>query len=180
MNRSYSKIRHIQESNKRLENRLISEVDNIRQMTGLVSEKYKISKDERLILSDTENFLQVLPLTETASCKYGASTKWCVTGNFRGGNRFKDYKSNGWDVSMVMIKNPEIREVFNTGKFAFNIYNNNFLEIHNDRSHYLRNLEEKSKELGIEDEVKGLVDDYINFMKENRGLGDVVNLPFKS
>jgi len=34
--------------------------------------------------------------------------------------------------------------------------------------------------LGIEDEVKGLVDDYINFMKENRGLGDVVNLPFKS
>ena len=122
MNRSYSKIRHIQESNERLENRLISEVDNIRQMTGLVSEKYKISKDERLILSDTENFLQVLPLTETASCKYGASTKWCVTGNFGGGNRFKDYKSKGWDVSMVMIKNPEIREVFNTGKFAFNIF----------------------------------------------------------
>ena len=158
----------------------LKESDLVKIVEKVINEGFKISKDERLILSDTENFLQVLPLTETASCKYGASTKWCVTGDFSGGNRFKDYKSNGWDVSMVMIKNPEIREVFNTGKFAFNIYSNKFLEIHNDRSRYLDNLEEKSKELGIEDEVKGLVDDYINFMKENRGLGDVVNLPFKS
>ena len=158
----------------------LKESDLVKIVKKVINEGFKISKDERLILSDTENFLQVLPLTETASCKYGASTKWCVTGDFSGGNRFKDYKSKGWDVSMVMIKNPEIREVFNTSKFAFNIYNNKFLEIHNDRSHYLDNLEEKSKEFGIEDEVKGLVDDYINFMKENRGLGDVVNLPFKS
>ena len=38
------------------------------ELTGLVRRvidetKYKISKDERIVISDTENFLQVVPLT---------------------------------------------------------------------------------------------------------------------
>ena len=145
-------------------------------MMGLIVEKYKISEDERIVLSDTENFLQVLPLTQMASCKYGSATKWCVSsGN---GNDFDYYKNKGWDVSMIMIKNPELVKLLGTGKFAFNIYNNKFLEIHDDRDRYM-DLEKLSKELGIEDEVKSLLNDYIDFMKENRGLGEVVNLPFK-
>ena len=56
---------------------ILKEVNIIRNMMGLVNEsKYKISKDERIVLSDTDNFLQVLPLTKTESCKYGANTKW--------------------------------------------------------------------------------------------------------
>ena len=157
---------------------LLNEINNIRNMMGLVGEsKYKVSKDERIVLSDTENFLQILPLTETASCKYGSATKWCVSGSEN--NSFNFYKDNGWDVSMIMIKNPELVESLGTGKFAFNIYSNKFLEIHDDKDRYM-DLEKLSKELGIEDEVKSLLDDYINFMTENRGLGEVRNLPFKS
>ena len=158
---------------------ILKEVNIIRNMMGLVNEsKYKISKDERIVLSDTDNFLQVLPLTKTASCKYGANTKWCVTGDDER-NRFQQYKDRGSDVSMVMIKNPEIVSYFDTGKFAFNIYDGRYLEIHNDKSLYFYDLEKMSKELGIEYEVKGLVDDYINFMKANRGLGDIKNIPFE-
>ena len=158
---------------------ILKEVNIIRNMMGLVNEtKYKISKDERIVLSDTENFLQVLPLTKTASCKYGSNTKWCVTGDDNK-NRFESYKNKGWDVSMIMIKNPEIVSYFDTGKFAFNIYNQ-YLEIHNDKNRgFVNDLEKMSKELGIEYEVKSLVDDYIKFMRENRGLGDVKNIPFK-
>ena len=153
------------------------ELNRIKKLMGLFGEGYKISKDERLVLSDTENFLQVLPLTRMASCKYGSTTKWCVSSS--DGNSFNYYKNNGWDVSMIMIKNPELVKSLGTGKFAFNIYNDKFLEIHNDMNRYM-DLEKLSKELGIEDEVKSLLDDYMDFMKENRGLGEVVNLPFKS
>ena len=62
----------------------LKESDLVKIVKKVINEGFKISKDERLILSDTENFLQVLPLTETASCKYGASTKWCVTGGSSG------------------------------------------------------------------------------------------------
>ena len=147
------------------------------QYKKIMSERFKVSKDERTIISDTENFLQIVPLTEAASCKYGAGTKWCVTS--KENNKFSWYKEKGWDVSMVMIKNPEIVSYFDTGKFAFNIYGGRHLEIHNDKSLYFYDLEKMSKELGIEYEVKGLVDDYINFMKANRGLGDIENIPFE-
>jgi len=157
---------------------LLNEINNIRSMMGLIVEKYKISKDERIVLSDTENFLQVLPLTLMASCKYGSTTKWCVSSG-DAEKSFDHYKNNGWDVSMIMIKNPELVKSLGTGKFAFNIYNDKFLEIHDDKDRYM-NLEKLSKELGIKDEVKSLLNDYMDFMKENRGLGEVVNLPFKS
>lgn len=134
----------------------------------IISEtKYKISKDERIVLSDTENFLQVVPLTYTASCKYGSDTKWCVTGE-RGKTEFQGYIDRQSDVSMIMIKNPEIKEIFRTGKFAFSLYNN-FLEIHNDINRNF-NLFAVAEEAGVLDEVKSLLDDYIRFMKEERGV----------
>ena len=89
------------------------------ELTGLVRRvidetKYKISKDERIVISDTENFLQVVPLTLTASCKYGSDTKWCVTGE-KAKSFFQGYIDRNSDVSMIMIKNPEIIEKFGTG-----------------------------------------------------------------
>lgn len=145
------------------------------ELTGLVRRvidetKYKISKDERIVISDTENFLQVVPLTYTASCKYGSDTKWCVTGE-RGKTDFQGYINRQSDVSMIMIKNPEIKEIFGTGKFAFNLYNN-FLEIHNDKNRYF-NLFTVAENAGVLDEVKSLIDDYIRFMKEERGVEKV-------
>ena len=148
------------------------------ELTGLVRRvidetKYKISKDERIVISDTENFLQVVPLTYTASCKYGSDTKWCVTGE-RGKTDFQGYINRQSDVSMIMIKNPEIKEIFGTGKFAFNLYNN-YLEIHNDNNRYFK-LFIVAENAGVLDEVKSLIDDYIRFMKEERGV-DKVRVP---
>ena len=37
------------------------------QYKSIMSERFKVSKDERTIISDTENFLQIVPLTESAS-----------------------------------------------------------------------------------------------------------------
>ena len=136
------------------------------QFFKLLSERYNISKDERIVLSDTPNFLQVLPLTETAACKYGSATKWCVSADKH--NRFRWYKDHGWDVSMVMVKNPEIQEKLGTKKFSFNIYNGR-VEIHNDKSSYF-DLIKLSDEAGVYDEVKSVWDDYINFMVSNRGF----------
>lgn len=139
--------------------------DLVRRM---ISEtKYKISKDERIVISDTENFLQVVPLTYAASCKYGSDTKWCVTGE-RGKTEFQAYIDRQSDVSMIMIRNPEIKEIFGTGKFAFSLYNN-YLEIHNDINRNF-NLFSVAEDAGVLDEVKSLLDDYIRFMKEERGV----------
>jgi len=100
----------------------LTESDLTRLVRRVIDEtKYKISKDERIVISDTENFLQVVPLTFTASCKYGSDTKWCVTGN-KGEPTFQGYIDRQSDVSMIMIKNPEIKEKFGTGKFAFSLY----------------------------------------------------------
>jgi hypothetical protein len=135
-----------------------------------ITERYKISDDERIILSNTENFKQIVPLTYTASCKYGSNTKWCVTGE-KGKSFFDNYQKKNSDVSMIMIKNPEIKEKLGTGKFSFNLHNN-FLEIHNDKSNYF-NVFDAAKKAEVFDEVKSLLDDYIEFMKEHRGVEKV-------
>ena len=146
----------------------LTESDLTRLVRRVIDEtKYKISKDERIVISDTENFLQVVPLTFTASCKYGSDTKWCVTGN-KGESTFQGYIDRQSDVSMIMIKNPEIKEKFGTGKFAFSLYNN-WLEIHNDNNRHF-NLFSVAEDAGVLEEVKSLLDDYIRFMKENRGV----------
>ena len=89
----------------------------------------------------------------------------------RGKTDFQGYINRQSDVSMIMIKNPEIKEIFGTGKFAFNLYNN-FLEIHNDKNRYF-NLFTVAENAGVLDEVKSLIDDYIRFMKEERGVEKV-------
>ena len=150
----------------------LTESDLTRLVRRVIDEtKYKISKDERIVISDTENFLQVVPLTHTASCKYGSDTKWCVTGE-RGKSDFQGYIDRQSDVSMIMIKNPEIKEEFGTSKFAFNLYNN-YLEIHNDKDRYF-NLFTVAEDAGVLVEVKSLLDDYIRFMKENRGVEKII------
>jgi hypothetical protein len=43
------------------------------------------------------------------------------------------------------------------------------LEIHNDNNRYF-NLFSVAEDAGVLEEVKSLLDDYIRFMKENRGV----------
>ena len=74
---------------------------------------------------------------------------------------------------MVMIKNPDIQNIFGTTKFALNLYNE-YIEVHNDQNKYF-DLAKVSEEAGVLDEVKLIVDDYINFMKTNRNVGIVKN-----
>ena len=145
------------------------------QLKRVLKERIKISEDERIVISNTPNFLQVIPLTRAAACKYGGATKWCVSGT--DDNRFEEYQNKGRDVSMIMIKNPELQEKLKTTKFAFNVWNRG-IEIHNDKAAWfdLRNL---SKEAGVYDEVKSLMNDYINFMVGNRDLKDYMN-PFSN
>jgi hypothetical protein len=145
------------------------------QFKRILNERIKISEDERIVISNTPNFLQVIPLTQAAACKYGGATKWCVSGD--DDNRFDEYKNKGRDVSMIMIKNPELQEKLKTTKFAFNVWNRG-IEIHNDKAVWfdLRNL---SKEAGVYDEIKSLMNDYINFMVGNRDLKDYIN-PFSN
>ena len=63
-------------------------MDLIKIVKKVINEGIKVSKDERIKLTNNKSFLQVIPLTIDASCKYGATTKWCVSGKER--NVFKD------------------------------------------------------------------------------------------
>lgn len=79
-------------------------------------EKFKIDDNERIKLMETEDFLLVVPLTRTASCKYGAGTKWCVTE--KNTDSF-DRHFNLGGLGFFIVKNPELQEKLNNDKFAF-------------------------------------------------------------
>jgi hypothetical protein len=82
-------------------------------------EKYKIADQERIKLFDTDDFLLVVPLTHTASCKYGANTKWCVTEKDDDDMFKRHYKLAG--LGFLIVKNPEMQEKLGNDKFAFYI-----------------------------------------------------------
>jgi len=81
-------------------------------------EKYKIGDEERLKLWETEDFLLVVPLTHTASCKYGANTKWCITE--KDPDMFERHYDMG-SLGIVIVKNPKIADKLGNTKFAYYI-----------------------------------------------------------
>lgn len=131
-----------------------------KEIIGLYEGNIKIDKDERIKLTNNKDFLLVIPLTTNASCKYGATTKWCVSG--MKDNPFDNYNKMCWTLGMVMIKNPEIQELFGTRKFAINVYNK-FLEVHGEDSTYLKNFPKKIMDSGLYDEVKQVFNDFIQY-----------------
>ena len=86
---------------------------------NLLVEKYKIVDQERIKLFETEDFLLVIPLTHTASCKYGANTKWCVTEKDDDDMFKRHYKLAG--LGFLIVKSPEMQEQLGNDKFAFYI-----------------------------------------------------------
>lgn len=131
---------------------------------GLYERHIKVGNNERIKLTNNKDFLLVIPLTKQASCKYGATTKWCVSG--KENNVFDIYsnpdKKNCKTLAMVMIKNPNVQDIFGTKKFAINLYNNH-MEIHGDNGRYLTNLSDKVVEAGVIDEIKEVFNDYKNY-----------------
>lgn len=79
-------------------------------------EKYKIGDEERIKLYESDDFLLVVPLTHTASCKYGAHTKWCVTE--KDPDMFERHYDMG-SLGFIIVKNPEMKEKLGNDKFAF-------------------------------------------------------------
>jgi hypothetical protein len=85
------------------------------QLDTLV-EKFKIDDGERIKLFETDDFLLVVPLTRTASCKYGAGTRWCTTE--KDDDQFERHFDMG-SLAYLIVKNPDIQEKLVNTKFAF-------------------------------------------------------------
>jgi hypothetical protein len=85
----------------------------------LLQEKFKVGEDEYIKLygeEKTDDFLLVVPLTHNASCKYGASTKWCTTST----NDDEDFKNHiGLGVlAYIIVRDERLTERLNNRKFA--------------------------------------------------------------
>lgn len=85
------------------------------QLNTLV-EKFKIDDGERIKLFETDDFLLVVPLTRTASCKYGAGTRWCTTK--KDDDQFERHFDMG-SLAYLIVKNLDIQEKLANTKFAF-------------------------------------------------------------
>jgi hypothetical protein len=136
-------------------------------------EKYKIGEDERLKLFENEDYLLVAPLTRTASCKYGAGTKWCVTE--KNNDSFERHYGVG-TLAFLMIKNPEIQEKLNNTKFAF--YSNkpnanqdvndiNRIFVYDDKNNFIptQSFLNFSINTGTAPEIENFLYEFINYAK---------------
>lgn len=137
-------------------------------------EKYKIGEDERLKLFENEDYLLVAPLTRTASCKYGAGTKWCVTE--KNNNSFERHYGVG-TLAFLMIKNPEIQKKLNNTKFAF--YSNkpnakqdvndiNRIFVYDDKNNFIptQSFLNFSINRGTGLEIENFLYEFINYAKD--------------
>ncbi len=93
---------------------------------NVITEKFKIEPYEREKLYEDSNFLLVVPLTHTASCKYGANTKWCTSSS--DDTMFKKHNRMG-SLAYLIIKNKELQDKLGSEKFGLYINkpNENYL-----------------------------------------------------
>jgi hypothetical protein len=94
------------------------------QLNTLV-EKFKIDDGERIKLFETDDFLLVVPLTRTASCKYGAGTRWCTTE--KDDDQFERHFDMG-SLAYLIVKNPDMQEKLANTKFAFFANRPNYID----------------------------------------------------
>ena len=81
----------------------------------IISEKFKIELSEREKLYEDDNFLLVVPLTHTASCKYGANTKWCTSSS--DDTMFNKHNKMG-SLAYLIIKDKELENKLESSKFG--------------------------------------------------------------
>lgn len=81
-----------------------------------IEEGFKVDKSEYSKIYDTEDYLLVVPHTHTASCKYGANTRWCTTKR-DDDEDFIEHKDMGV-LAYLIIKNPEIYSEMSSQKYG--------------------------------------------------------------
>tara|TARA_R110000787_G_scaffold276243_1_gene385146 strand:+ start:1102 stop:1683 length:582 start_codon:yes stop_codon:yes gene_type:complete len=141
----------------------LTESDLVKIVHRVINEGIKISKDERIKLIDNKNFLLVIPLTNDASCKYGATTKWCVSTK-NSSTSFNSYKDRCNTIGMVMIKDPKIQQIIGSTKIALNSWGR-YVEIHNDINRGLQpsELDVLSNEYGFVDDLMEVVKSFVDY-----------------
>lgn len=82
---------------------------------NVLNEKFKIDTTEREKLYEDDNFLLVVPLTHTASCKYGANTKWCTSSS--DDTMFNKHNNMG-SLAYIIVKNKDLQEKLDSSKFG--------------------------------------------------------------
>lgn len=87
----------------------------------LLVEKFKVDPEEFIKLygnkpGDSDKYLLVVPLTFNASCKYGASAKWCTTSR-NDGKKFEDHTELGV-LAYLIIRDENISERLQNSRFA--------------------------------------------------------------
>jgi len=105
MNRSFSKIRHIQEANSRLEKRLLNEQDNSRydkQVDGLTQNGYQVT--DKISLPDGEYDLSGMGyVCYLNKDKKNTGYAYVTTGGIRG-----SWANAGTKVNVVGGKIPQV------------------------------------------------------------------------
>jgi hypothetical protein len=85
-----------------------------------IAEKDKKHKEEENSVKkiyEDENLSVVIPLTHSASCKYGSTTRWC-TASTDNPNHFKHYTNYG-NLFYVLFKKNISHDVYRDGKTNF-------------------------------------------------------------
>ena len=81
-----------------------------------IIEGFKVDKSEYSKIYDSKDYLLVVPHTHTASCKYGANTKWCTTKR-DDDTDFDEHTTMGV-LAYLIVKNPEISKHMSSEKFG--------------------------------------------------------------
>jgi len=144
---------------QRIKDRDIESYKTFQDLTNAVrnvTEKQTKSQKQTSISADvdkiyeSDRLLAIVPKTEEASCKYGANTRWCVSG--KKDNKFEEYKD--FTVTVFII-NKDKQE-----KFAYVTVPDNEGNIKKTQI-----FDEKDKELS-EDKLRNSLGDELDVIKE--------------
>lgn len=127
-------------------------IDELNRLVSQASETQELKKKEReganLIYSDNNWYVYYITNYE-ASCKYGANTKWCITGTKRWSNG--DGRSQWNQYEEQNIKMYFFIDKQNNKKYALAVYPNKEFEVFNEEDlelSYIPNAP-KIKEIGV-------------------------------
>lgn len=104
----------------------------------ILKEAHKISTDESVELYRDDDFILTIPLTHSASRKYGSDTKWCTTKRDCDKDFIKHIKLGV--LGYIVIRNKEIKEKLGSNAFAiYRLYGknpNNFITFDDQNNEY--------------------------------------------
>jgi hypothetical protein len=119
-----------------------------------------VKKNERIEILRDDNYIVVAPLTERASCKYGAFTHWCISAP--GSGYFENYNNinlEGKD-KLIFILNRKLN-ITQKQKDVYDKYNYIFYKYENSDFYDGENEETVlDKKLELEE-----TDDFLDFSK---------------